>query len=135
MPVVLELEAIGDHNVARDREMQRMYREARLPFDVRAALRMTAGPRAWVRRLLRAQNGGGLVAEQIHGHRDYSRANSVGSRGIYQTYVLHDGEFYEVSEPVSWRQTDHYFCTVESGQVVKMSEEEARQWLLDRDHE
>lgn len=131
MPVVLELEAIGDHDVARDREMQRLYCGAGLPVHLRESLRMTPGPRAWVRHLLRASSDGALVVDELRGHRDYSRANSIGSRGIYQTYVLREGEYYEVSEPVSWRRTDHYFCTVEAGEVVKMSEDEARQWLLD----
>ena len=61
--------------------------------------------------------------------KDYSEANSTGTRGVYAYYILEDGGVYEVEEPVSWRNSDRYFCTVDRGQLLKLSGEEVDSWL------
>lgn len=61
--------------------------------------------------------------------KDYSRSNSVGTRGIYATYILDEGRLYEISAPQSWRATDRYFCTVEDGQVMRLTAEEVGKLL------
>lgn len=57
---------------------------------------------------------------------DYSRANSVGSRGVYKCFWLDERSYYEVSSPESWRGTDRYFCEVINGKVVRMTKEEVQ---------
>lgn len=60
--------------------------------------------------------------------KDYSRANSVGTRGVYAYYILDEGPVYEVSSPVSWRNTDRYFCRVIDGKIVRLAEQEVQVW-------
>jgi hypothetical protein len=60
--------------------------------------------------------------------RDYSRANSVGSRGVYAYYVLGDG-IYEVNERMTWKRTDRYFAQVSNGTITRITQEEVDEWL------
>jgi hypothetical protein len=77
-------------------------------------LGMVAGKsRAWV--ALVSMVGSRLCRKFLRPHAmDYSRANSVGSRGVFKCYWLEtgDGMIYEVSAPQSWSSTDRYFCVV-----------------------
>lgn len=69
-------------------------------------------------------------AVPMMGKWDYSKANSKGSRGVYIHYILESGKLYQVADPRSWKRTEHYFCTVSAdGDIVKMTQEEAGQWL------
>ena len=60
---------------------------------------------------------------------DYTRSNSVGSRGVYANYILEDGQYYEVKAPLSWRHSEQYFCTVENGSIRRVTKEEVDEWL------
>lgn len=71
--------------------------------------------------------------EYVSGKWDYSQANSKGSRGVYVHYVLETGRLYQVAEPVSWRNSDHYFCIVsDEGDIVKLTQEYAQEWKQQR---
>jgi len=63
---------------------------------------------------------------------DYREANRIGSRGVYAYYNLEEGHVYHISEPKSWKTTDRYYCRVENGRIVRMSNEETCQWLSTR---
>lgn len=60
---------------------------------------------------------------------DYSRANRVGSRGIYWVYTLERGCVYEVSERRSWTKTRRYFCRCDGDRLTELTEAEVREWL------
>lgn len=61
---------------------------------------------------------------------DYSRANSKGSRGVYAEYILESGRIYDVLQPVSWKNSLRYFCTVDDeGNIVQIEEERVREIL------
>jgi hypothetical protein len=62
-------------------------------------------------------------------HKDYSRANSCGSRGITANYFLETGKLYEVQCNLNWRKKDHYYCIVENGTIKRLTLQEAVQWL------
>jgi hypothetical protein len=62
---------------------------------------------------------------KLYPKKDYSKANSVGSRGVYAFYFLENGKMYEVKEPTSWRNTEHYFCKIENNELLRMTPEEA----------
>lgn len=86
--------------------------------------------RAWVARIVGPDARYGWCREFIRGKIDYSEANSKGSRGVMLHYVLKPGEVYEVNAPSSWRRNDRYFCRVsDSGEIVRISQEEVQQWL------
>lgn len=59
--------------------------------------------------------------------KDYSRANSKGSRGVYAVYFLEEGKIYEVKDNKS-----RWFCTVRDWEIVKLTKEEADECLKDR---
>ena len=63
--------------------------------------------------------------------KDYSEANSIGSRGVYAYYILEDNKVYEVCSPISWKNTDRYFCTVVGGEIIRLTKEEVDEWLND----
>lgn len=65
--------------------------------------------------------------------KDYSRANSKGSRGVYAEYVLESGRIYEFKEQVSNKRVIRYFCTVDDeGNVKDILESEVKEWLKTR---
>ena len=72
----------------------------------------------------------GFKREFVHGNRDYAKANSKGSRGIYVTYFLNPG-LYEVKHKTSWKNTERYFCMVtEEGEIIKMDKPDIEKCLL-----
>lgn len=62
--------------------------------------------------------------------KDYSRANSKGSRGIFAEFILESGKIYEVKHQISWRNSRRYFCTVnDEGDIIELTESEVQEWL------
>lgn len=62
--------------------------------------------------------------------RDYSKANSKGSRGVILCFVLEIERLYEVHSRISWRSSETYFAAVaETGSVYRLKESEAQEWL------
>ena len=70
-------------------------------------------------------NSNGIDEREIQGQKDYTKANSVGSRGIYKYYFLADGGIYHVSAPQSWNHTDEYYCQVVNDEIVRLEFEDA----------
>lgn len=60
---------------------------------------------------------------------DIQESNSVGSRGIYKYYWVEPKTLYEVSLPISWKNTDRFFCIVVDGKIKRLNEGEANTWL------
>lgn len=57
--------------------------------------------------------------------KDYSRSNSVGSRGVYANYILESGHIYDIKD-----HKDRYYCTVDDdGRVMRLNETEVIEWL------
>lgn len=67
----------------------------------------------------------------LTGKKDYSEANSSGSRGVYVWYTLESGKIYEVFRPTSWKSRERFFCTVndETGKIITLEKEEVLEWL------
>lgn len=66
-------------------------------------------------------------------NKDYSEANSKGSRGVYAYYILESGKIYDVKSPVSWKNCERYFCSVsEFGFIYYLTEEEVIECLKSR---
>lgn len=64
---------------------------------------------------------------------NYSRANSVGSRGVFAEYILESGKIYEVKQQISWKKVDRYFCTVTNdGDIERLDEKDVIKWLKNR---
>jgi hypothetical protein len=56
--------------------------------------------------------------------KDYSRANSKGSRGVYAVYCLDGGKYYEIKDGKK-----RYFAQVHDWKVVEVDREEVDEWL------
>lgn len=89
----------------------------------------TIPSRSWVCKILGEDTKYKFKREFLRPNLDYSEANSIGSRGVYAYYNLESGHIYEVSSPVSWKNTERYFCRVENDAIVYMEKEEVIEWL------
>jgi hypothetical protein len=123
MLATLKIEAIGDNGYQLMELGKRVLNEA-----IPGAGEIVVGnfpKRAWVAKIVGKSKKYKFDRVFVRGKKDYSQANSVGSRGIYIWYFLEPGFFYEVSEPVSWKNTNRFFCKVDcEGNIIKISEEE-----------
>lgn len=109
MTITLKLEAIGD-NVP---EMAKIHRP-------------------WVAEITGWRGGRWFERDFLGGQKDYSEANSVGSRGVHIYYHLREGRIYEIYDMRSWRDHRRYFCTVSGGQIVQMDAEEVQAAMIER---
>jgi hypothetical protein len=112
MLVPLRLECIGDDAVQRFR---------------RIAPGMFKSP--WVARILDLSSCHGFEREFLRGQKDYTHANSVGSRGVYLTFWLEEGEVYEVYAHLSWQCSERYFVLATGGELRRVSREQVIEWL------
>ena len=118
--VTKKLECIGDDTAQAMRQFASLE-----SFFLGGKSRCGSFNRAWVA-IIKDHYKGKFLREFPKGYKDYSEANSVGSRGIYKYYYLEEGNIYEVSEPKSWKRTDRYFCRIEDGQEIRMTEDEVK---------
>jgi hypothetical protein len=101
MKAIIKLERIG--------EIPRMNR-----------LIMGGGPRMpWVAEVTRPDPRRGLHRKFLQFEKDFSCANSQGSRGVFAVYVLQSGKVYEVFERTSWTGSARYFVTINDGGQVE----------------
>lgn len=121
MVALLRLEIIGDDSNQRMRLWRRIFPEARQILSL-------AFPEPWVARITGLDDRYGLAREFVRARKDYTNANSVGSRGVFNVYWLENG-LYEVEERISWRQPRRWFCRAEAGRIIRMTREEALEWL------
>ncbi len=124
MLAVLELEWIGENIDAHCRLYDKQLKlvGAELGFK---------SNRPWVARITGPDTRYGLAREFLRGQIDYSRANSVGSRGVYLYFPLKDG-IYEVYRHETWERSRRYFIRVEGMQITEITREEVEQCLLER---
>lgn len=101
----LSMEAIGD-------DTYRQLRATGMP------------PPFWVAQIFASNGGGGWVRDFLPARRDYSNANSAGSRGTILNYVLDEGPIYEIKRRVSWQRAERGFLRIVDGQPVPMTADE-----------
>lgn len=87
-------------------------------------------PGPWVAEITGQYPSGKLKRSFVRSKRDYSRANSKGSRGVYLWFILESDKLYEVHTRISWARSTDYFCAITtSGDVYTLSDEEVSEWL------
>lgn len=122
LTATVKLEAIGDGIEDLADSFDRFSKD--LGFDVQGKGRK---PRYWVARIAGTDARYGFRRQFMRGHKDYSEANSVGTRGVFVFYMLGLG-LYEIKEPLSWRSSRQYFALVdEEGVLTEVHEERARE--------
>lgn len=87
-------------------------------------------PSYWVAEITGEDKKYGYSRNFIKGRKDYKYSNSMGSRGVLIEYILESGRIYEVKKPVSWQNSERYFCVVNNdGDIVSLEEREVRKCL------
>jgi hypothetical protein len=81
-------------------------------------------PRRWVAEITGPDRKWKYARSFCRFKKDYSRANSKGSRGVYAIYCLDGSKYYEVNE---WKR--RFFCKVRDWKVVEVTKEEVDEWL------
>jgi hypothetical protein len=131
--IILRLECFHDDVAARRRALRRVPRaqadtiNARhVRSDLRVAMQGDMG--TWVAEVIGMDRGGRLQRRFVEGLKDYSCANSVGSRGVHKYYVLTEGPLYEIVDRIGYgkpqrrrycRVVDGKVCAVEIGEVLR----------------
>jgi hypothetical protein len=90
MKAILRLECIGDDTYQKLRKFSCIERAAGAQASV--------APPQWVAEIKGTGGKYGIEREFMMAKKDYSQANSVGSRGIYAEYYLETGRYYEVNQ-------------------------------------
>lgn len=115
MKAVLRLECIGDNYIQRAHligqgkvQMPRHTRQF-IPIIRYGQKRF----RVWVAKLVDGER------QFITGMRDYSLANSIGSRGIFEYFALDDG-VYEVNECTKLGKSRRYFIRVQNTEIEEI---------------
>ncbi len=84
----------------------------------------------WVARLTGLDAKRGFMREFVRGRKDYSRANSVGSRGVFYHYMLDDNAVYEVNQQLSWgKRGVRVYLRVSGGVVYESTREGVEECL------
>lgn len=87
-------------------------------------------PSCWVAKIIGFDDKYKYSRCFLKSKKDYTHANSKGSRGVYAEYILESGVIYEVYEKVSHKRAVRYFCTVsDAGDIIQLSEKEVIDWL------
>lgn len=121
MKAVIKIEAIGENT----------YRQ----FDYYNILRLNKmlglpNRSYWVAQILGFHLKYHYERKFLHPKVNYRKSNGVGSRGIHLWYTLESGNLYEIKRPLSWQRFERFFFTVtETGEIEKLSEDEANKWL------
>ena len=90
--------------------------------------RSTGNP--YCKQVIKLADDGFFVTIPMKFNRDYSQANSVGTRGVYDYYVLKPGRLYEIQEILSWKRMRRYYLFLHSnGDETTMTYEEAIECL------
>ncbi len=121
MSYVLALECIGDdtngHAWLRHQAMRYLIGEEM------AAFMTLPTRRPWVAQLTGLSARYGFERRFVLGKKDFSRANSLGSRGVYAHYILEEGLLYEVHALLSWKRSERYYCQIRLGAPFRLTKE------------
>jgi hypothetical protein len=125
MRAVLKLECIGDDGDQAMRGYTALVRRI-APHSPDAEKAHSRQP--WVARITGRDARYGFARKFQEGQKDYSQANSVGSRGVYLYFALSDG-IYEVKENTSWKHTQSYFIRVTGSAYETITKEQVEECL------
>ena len=128
MKATLKLEHIGADSADFLNAMCRQFNQAAPGLGDRFIGRPNPGP--WIAEITGCSAQYGIERRFLPSSRDYSDANSKGSRGVYLWFVLKTDKLYQVHARVSWKNTRRYFVAVsEDGEIYELEDEEVDEWL------
>ena len=109
----IKVEAIGKHGITL----------------AQRALGLSIPNRFWMAEIIGLSETYGFERSFIKPKYDYLKSNSKGSRGVYANYFPEYGKIYEVSEPLSWKKTERYFCKFDQDGEYRMDKNEVVECL------
>lgn len=122
MKIFLELELHGDDV----RQLGRLY--GGIVDEMAPGLGVSIfhiPPSAWIAEISGPDSKYKFKREFLRFKKDYSRANSVGSRGVYANYILESGRIYDVK-----CHKDRYYCKIDDqGKIIRLTESEVIECL------
>lgn len=125
-----EIEEIGADTIAFFREQREALNNADLDLQLGSMLIGPIKSPYWVAEITGTDPKYGYARTFLRARRDYSRSNSIGSRGIYLCYILEAGKLYQAQSKPSWSRLERYFLTATTdGRIEYLSDEEAAEWL------
>ena len=125
MKAYLEIELFGD-NVRQILKLWRNITNSAIP-DLGNLTFGNMSSSEWVAEIVGFNQKYKYTRRFLKCKKDYSRANSKGSRGVFAEYILESGKIYDVKTRKS-----RYFCTVnENGDIKELTEREVGEWLKD----
>jgi len=122
MKAVLRLEIIGDDYYAHQRQKDAKGGHRYEKYQERFGADKV---HPWIARIVGLCPKYGFKREFLSGQKDYSLANSIGSRGVYEYFVLDPG-IYEVHERITWKRSRRYFIRVDGCDIIEISKEDAK---------
>jgi hypothetical protein len=125
LKAILEIELIGD-NIVQEMRMWTRLGNNLIP-DIGSAVFGRCPPSGWVAEITGFDPQYKYARTFLKFKKDYSRANSKGSRGVYAEYILDEGKIYDVKN-----NKQRYFCKVDNWQIVRIDETEVKEWLKSR---
>jgi hypothetical protein len=79
----------------------------------------------WVAKITGKDFHYGYKREFIQGKKDYTHANSKGSRGVFCFFMVENGHVYEVKG-----SRRRYFCKVDNdGEVIEITRKDVDEWI------
>lgn len=118
MRYVLKLEAIGDNHAWNYRQMRHTKTpysgQSSRTFERRQMEAYRLGRHSlqpWVARITGIDAQGRIERQFLKAQKDYSQANSTGSRGVWFYYALTSG-CYEVQARETWARSRRYYLQV-----------------------
>lgn len=129
MKATIKLELFGD-NLRQEFELYSKVIDEIMGKGCGAAIIGKAPKQVWVAEIVGIHPKYTLNRRFLNPKKDYSKANSVGSRGVFLWYILESGAYYEIKKQTSWRDTERYFCKVSNaGEIVRVEKSEVMEWL------
>jgi hypothetical protein len=133
MKALIKLELFGDNQC----QMFSLYKKT-TAFINKDLSEQTFGknpsPSCWVAEITGFHPKYKFERKFLRGCKDYSKANSKGSRGVFVSFYPEYGKIYEVKSKYSWGSTDQYFCTFDENGCRRLTREEVVSWIKEKNH-
>lgn len=120
----LKLEVIGDDAITSFSQMHRSFNNL-YPHLGDKVIGKPFKSKPWVAEITGKDEKYKFKRTFLNGQKDYSEANSKGSRGVYLYFHLGGEKIYEIFEHLSWKKNDRYF--------IKTGSEEGYQCLTEKE--
>lgn len=130
----MRLEIIGEeyHWLRKNRRRATVQRRLPLRKEIDIIRYGRKSLRPWVARLTGLDDRYGFKREFLTGMRDWSLANSTGSRGVYEYFALTPG-IYEINECIKLGVSRRYFVRADETIYHEISRYEVCQCLTNAD--